>query len=108
MKAPRSITPASAALLQSMRLSVSLKSLVDKFSKSTKIYMLLVPFLILAFWTVSSLTESKFPARSGNYAVVAGDDALTPVVAPATTDIFFFDDVSWTNTDRPRIEFLLE
>ena len=96
MKSPRSITPASAALLP-------LKSLVDKFSTSTKVYMLLVPFLILALWTVSSLTESKFPAGSGNYAVVAGNDAL--VVTPATTDI---DDVSWTNTDRPRIEFLLE
>ena len=98
MKSPRSITPASAALLP-------LKSLVDKFSTSTKVYMLLVPFLILALWTVSSLTESKFPAGSGNYAVVAGNDALVPVVSPATTDI---DDVSWTNTDRPRIEFLLE
>jgi hypothetical protein len=108
MKAPRSITPAFTALRQSMRLSVALKSLVDKFSKSTKVYMLLVPLLILALWTVSSLTESKFPAGSGNYAVVTGNDALVPVVTPATTDIFFFDDVSWTSTDRPRIEFLME
>ena len=108
MKAPRSITSAFTALRQSMRLSVILRSTVDKFSKSMRVYMLLVPFLTLAFWTVSSLTESKFPAGSGNYAVVAGNDALVPVVTPATTDIFFFDDVSWTNTDRPRIEFLLE
>jgi hypothetical protein len=57
---------------------------------------------------VSSLTESKFPEGSGNYAVVAGNDALAPVITPATTDIVFFDDVSWTNADRPRIEFLLE
>ena len=108
MKAPRSITPAFTALRQSMRLSVTLRSTVDKFSKSMRVYMLLVPFLTLAFWTVSSLKESKFPAGSGNYAIVAGNDALVPVVTPATTDIFFFDDVSWTNTDRPRIEFLLE
>ena len=98
MKSPRSITPASAALLP-------LKSLVDKFSKSTKVYMLLAAFLTLALWTVSSLTESKVPAGSGNYAVVAGNDTLVPVVSPATTDI---DGVSWTNADRPRIEFLLE
>jgi hypothetical protein len=108
MKALRSIRPAFTALLQSMQLSVALKSLVDKFSKSTKVYMLLAPFLILALWTVSSLTESKFPAGSGNYTVVAENDALVPVVTPVTTDIFFLDDVSWTNTDRPRIEFLLE
>ena len=108
MKAPRSITPAFTALRQSMQLSVALRSTVDKFSKSMRVYMLLVPFLTLAFWTVSSLTESKFPAGSGNYAVVTGNDALVPVVTPATTDIFFFDEVSWTNTDRPRIEFLLE
>jgi hypothetical protein len=106
MKAPRSITPAFTGLFQSMQLSVALKSLVDKFSKSTKVYMLLAAFLTLALWTVSSLTESKFPAGSGNYAVVAGTDAL--VVTPATTDVFFFDGVSWTNADRPRIEFLLE
>ena len=108
MKAPRSITAAFTALLQSMQLSVALGSAVDKFSKSMRVCMLLVPFLTLALWTVSSLTESKFPAGSGNYAVVTGNDALVPVVTPATTDIFFFDDVSWTNTDRPRIEFLLE
>jgi putative Ca2+/H+ antiporter (TMEM165/GDT1 family) len=107
MKAPRSITAAFTALLQSMQLSVALGSAVDKFSKSMRVCMLLVPFLTLALWTVSSLTESKFPAGSGNYAV-AGNDALVPVVTPATTDIFFFDDVSCTNTDRPRIEFLLE
>ena len=108
MKAPRSITPAFTALHQSTQLSVALKSMVDKFSKSTKVYVLLAPFLILALWTLTSLTESKLPAGSGNYAVVAGNDALVPVVTPATPDIFFFDGVSWTNADRPRIEFLLE
>ena len=105
MKAPRSITPAFTALLRSTQLSVALKSMVDKFSKSMRVCMLLVPFLTLGLWTLSSLTESKFPAGSGNYAIVAGNDALVPVVSPATTDI---DDVSWTNTDRSRIEFLLE
>jgi hypothetical protein len=67
---------------------------------------LLAPFLILALWTVSSWMES--PAGSGNYAVVAENDALVGVVTPATTDFFSFDGVSWTNADRPRIEFLLE
>jgi hypothetical protein len=108
MNAPRSITHASAALLQLMQLSITRRSAIDKFSKSINIYMLLAPFLILALWTVSSWMESKFPAESGNYAVVAGNDALVPIVTPAKTDFFFFDGVSWTNTDRPRIEFLLE
>jgi FG-GAP repeat len=280
MKAPRSITRVSTVLLQSMQLSVALRSTVDKFSKSIRVYMLLVPFFTLAFGTdpVSSLAESKFPLRSGakdhgsfgskvaisgdfavvgapagnpddakvyfykktqsgwieqanftlsnpandavhfaesvaidgtyaivgasaydgygkskafiyhydgsnwvldqiiepsnnfgqvfdnrfgqsvsisrdlaivgatnrayifkrnttgwseqapfltpgdnpsrgfgsavsisgNYAIVGGNDALAPVVTPATTHIFFFDGVSWTNADRPRIEFLLE
>jgi hypothetical protein len=107
MNAPRSITPASAALLQLMQLSITRRP-ANKFSKSINIYMLLAPFLILALWTVSSWMESKFPAESGNYAVVAGNDALVPIVTPAKTDFFFFDGVSWTNTDRPRIEFLLE
>jgi hypothetical protein len=277
MKAPRFITLASAALLQSMRLSVALGSTLDKFSKSMRVYMLLVPFLFLALWTnpLDSLTDpagsnakdhdsfgsavaisgdfavvgapasnpydakvhlykktqsgwieqAKFtlpnpandalrfaesvaidgtyaivgasaydgygkskafiyhydgsnwvleqiiepsnnfgqvfnnrfgrsvsissdlaivgatgrayifkrnatgwseqtpfltsddnPSRrfgyavsiSGNYAIVGGNDALAPVVTAATTHIFFFDGVSWTNAGRPRIEFLLE
>jgi hypothetical protein len=62
------------------------------------------------------LTSGNNPSRgfgsavsiSGNYAMIGGNDALTPVVTPATTHIFFFDGVSWTNADRPRIEFLLE
>ena len=44
---------------------------------------------------------------SGNYAIVGGNDALAPVTR-ATTHIFFFDGVSWTNAGRPRIEFLLD
>ena len=63
MKAPRSITPAFAALLQSTQLSAALKSMVDKFSKSTKVYVLLAPFLILALWTVSSLLQVTVVVR---------------------------------------------
>jgi FG-GAP repeat len=91
MKAPRFITPASAALLQSMQLSVVLESTVDKFSKSMRVCMLLVPFLILALWTnpVYSLTESKSPAGSnakdhdffGSKVAISGDFAV--VGAPA-------------------------
>jgi hypothetical protein len=91
MKASRSITPASAALLQSMQLFVALGSTVDKFSKSMRVYMLLVPFLILALWTnpVYSLTKSKFPAGSnaedhdffGSKVAISGDFAV--VGAPA-------------------------
>jgi hypothetical protein len=277
MEAPHSITPASATLLQSMQLSVALGSTLDKFSKSMRVYMLLVPFLILALWTnpvysfsdtagnnakdhdsfgsevaisgdfavvgapagnpydarvyfykntpsgwleqanftlpnpandalhfaesvaidgtyaivgasaygglgkskafiyhydgsnwvleqiiepsnsfgqvrdnrfgqsvsISSdlaivgaanrayifkrnatgwseqapfLTSGNNPSKgfgsavsiSGHYAIVGGNDALAPVVTPATTHVFFFDGVGWTNADRPRIEFLLE
>jgi hypothetical protein len=51
------------------------------------------------------LTSGNNPSRgfgyavsiSGNYAIVGGNDALAPVVTPATTHIFFFDGVSWTN-----------
>jgi hypothetical protein len=66
MKAPRFITPASAALLRSMQLSVPLGSTVDKFSKSMRVCMLLGPFLIPALWTnpMYSLTESKFPPKT--------------------------------------------
>jgi hypothetical protein len=91
MKAPHSITPASAALLHSMQLSVALRSMVNKFSKSMRVCMLLVPFLTLGLWTnpVYSLTESKFPAGSnakdhdffGSQVAISGD--LAVVGAPA-------------------------
>jgi hypothetical protein len=62
------------------------------------------------------LTFGNSPSRglgsavsiSGNYAIVGGNDELGSVATPSTTHFFFFDGVSWTNADRPRIEFLLE
>jgi hypothetical protein len=86
MKTCRFITPASAALLQSMQLSVALGSRVDKFSKSMRVYMLLVPFLILALWTNPGYS---YPARSnakdhgsfGSKVAISGDFAV--VGAPA-------------------------
>ena len=88
MKAPRSITPASAALLRSMHLSVALGSTIDKFSKSMRVYMLLVPFLILALWThpVYSLmnpagSKAKDPDSFGSKVAISSDFAV--VGAPA-------------------------
>jgi hypothetical protein len=91
MKAARFITPASAALLQSMQLSVALGSTVDKFSKSMRVCMLLGAFLILSWWTnpLYSLAESKFPAGNnakdhdffGSKVAISGDFAV--VGAPA-------------------------
>ena len=102
MKAPRSITSRSAALLQSMQLTVALTSTVDKFSKSMRVYMLLVPFLTLAFWTnpVSSLAESKFPVESnakehgffGSKVAISGDFAVVgaPAANPYDAKVYFY------------------
>jgi FG-GAP repeat len=102
MKTPRSIAPASTALLQSMQLSVALTSPADKFSKSIRVYMLLVPFFTLVFWTnpVSSLAESKFPMRSGakdhgffgSKVAISGDFAVVgaPAGKPYEAKVYFY------------------
>ena len=99
MKVPHSITPASATLLQSMQLSVALGSTVDKFSKSMRVYMLLVPFLILALWTnpVYSLTDpagsnAKDHDSFGSKVAISGDFALVgaPAGNPYDAKVYFY------------------
>jgi FG-GAP repeat len=100
MKAPRSITPASAALLHSMQLFVALRSTVNKFSK--RVCRLLVPFLILGLWInpVHSLTESKFPPGSnvkdhdffGSQVATSGGLAVVgaPAGNPYDAKVYFY------------------
>ena len=91
MKTSLPIAPVSSALHHSMLLSVALRSAIDKFSKSVRVCVSLVPLLILAVWTspVYSLSESKFPPGSnakdhdffGSEVAISGDFAV--VGAPA-------------------------
>jgi hypothetical protein len=102
MKGPVWITPASTALPQSMQISVALTSTADKFSKSIRVCMLLVPLLTLAFWTnpVSSLAESKFSVRTGakdqgffgSKVAISGEFAVVgaPADNPHDAKVYFY------------------
>jgi hypothetical protein len=102
MKIPRSITPESAVLLHSTRVSLALSSTVNKFSKSMRVCMSLVAFLVLALCSkpVYSLTESKFPAGSrtndheffGSKVAISGDFAVVgaPAGNPYEAKVYFY------------------
>jgi hypothetical protein len=87
--------------LQSVRLSVALRSTVGNFSKSMRVYMLLVPFLILALWPTPCIhqrsqnswgSNAKDHDFFGSKVAISGDFAVVgaPAGNPYDAKVYFY------------------